>query len=206
MTTNNSSLLADAAPARPIEHPDATRDRIAAEKLYPPAAQKVTSRAPNAEVQQVRDANAAVRGMYAPDKQFGKDGGAVRDLALALDFKASQERLDVLVSELASIAVDVGMDRHDVERLASIVATNGAKPPTDEMREAFQRTAIADARRQYGKEFDSVLSDAKALAQRDPRLAQILNKNGVGDDPHIIGRLCELGIAARARGQLAPKK
>ena len=202
---STSSLLADAAPAV-FEHPDAARDRLAAEKVYPPAVQPVAYKAPNAAVQGVRDTNAAVRGMYAPAKQFGKDGGAVRDLALALDFKASQDRLDELIPELASIAVDCGMDRHDVERLASIVTANAAKPPTEDMREAFQRTAIADARRAYGKEFDSVLADAKALAQRDPRLAQILNKNGVGDDPHIIGRLCELGIAARARGQLPAKK
>ena len=213
---NTPSLLTTDA-ALPGEHPDAARDRIAAEKLYRPAVQPAALKAPNAEVQSVRDADAGLRGMYRPTGYYGVTHdargsriGVVRDLALALDFKATDADLEARVPELSVIAADAGMNKNDVVKLTSVIREMRSSPWTPEKALQENETWAAKLRQKHLLDgpgvYDQAIADATSMATRDPRLKAILDKTGAGDHPEILTRFVELGQEARMRGTLTKKK
>ena len=167
--------------------------------LYPEPQPPPTPTAPNAEVAAVRRADPA-RGFYSDTSCLGEH--SVRELALAVNPAGTAEVLAKQGTELAGVLVDIGMGRDDLARLANLANRFKAKPPTAEETQAFHRTAVQELCAEYGDKFDQVFSDARRLAQRDPRFAALLNASGLGDHPWLVSRLAELGRTAQARGQL----
>ena len=85
-----------------------------AAKLYPEPVARPIARAPNAEVQALRDAEPA-RAIYRDDMQMGS---APRELALAVTPDLSRDALQGQASIIASIMTDIGFSRDDVSQLA----------------------------------------------------------------------------------------
>lgn len=194
------TLLADAPTAPHTEHPDARRDREAAERFYPtPTLRFVDSSAP-AAVQAIRAADGPARQMYKDADQFGPGGGgAARALALTLNNTGSEAQIVSSATALASIAVDVGLTRDDLIQFAAYAEGFIRQPPTASEKTAFQRTTVSELRKAFGPRFDEVLKSAKALVARDPRLGKMLDSTGLADHPAVVKRFVELGQIARYR-------
>lgn len=191
-----NTLLADAPATRHTEHPDARRDREAAEKIYPaPAPKFVDSQAP-AAVQAIRAATPA-RSFYKDADQFGPGGGAARDLALVLNNTGSEAAIQSSATAIAAIATDVGLTREDLSQFAAWAEGFIRQPPTASEKIAFQRTTASELRKQYAGRFDDVVLSAKALISRDPRLAKMLDVTGLADHPGVVKRFVELGQSAK---------
>jgi hypothetical protein len=54
----------------------------------------------------------------------------------------------------------------------------------------------------YGHDAGRVLADARALVQRDPRLARMLRETGMSEHPAYVKQLCQAGRRARGAGRL----
>jgi len=191
-------------------------ERVAA-SLYPEPPPRPVDRAPNVEVQTVRDADSMARKMYPDELQWGGKPGpggkvvvggndrgkdVVRSFALALNPAGSAQSLDSQHTAISAVMTDIGASRADLEHWTSLVTKLGGKPPTADDRAAMQREAVRVLREQegHGAGFDLAVKDAKTLATRDPRLKDLLEKTGLGDHPDVIKRLVELARAQRARG------
>ena len=172
-----------------------------AKALYPEPPPRAVDRAPNSAVAAVRAADPA-RKMYNPADQLGPNGGAARELALALNPRGTTAQLETAQTQWATVAADIGANRTDVSNWASFAAAFAAKPPTEAETAAFHRTAVKELRETYGPDFDQALTDARAITARDPRLKAMLDRTGLGNHPSVILRFAELGRAARAKGQL----
>lgn len=162
--------------------------------LYPEPVAKPQDRAPNAEVQAVRDAEPA-RSFYRDDMQMGK---APQELVRALNPNVPADALEGQASVVASLMTDIGMNRDDVSQLASFAAQYSKQRPSADEQRAHERAASQQLRDTYGdKAFGDVLAGASALAQRDPRLSKFLNDTGLGSHPWVVSRLAELARSPR---------
>ena len=110
--------------------------------------------------------------------------------------------IDQRASSLASVAVDTGMSRDDIAQLASFARQYSKSPPTETEQAAHARTAVLELRTRYGEQFQDAMDASRSLAQRDPRFAALLDSSRLGNHPWVIQRMAELGLAAKARGEL----
>lgn len=95
--------------------------------------------------------------------------------------------------ELREMAADLTLGRGEVQTLRSRAAfVHEHKPDPAAQREA----AVEALNREFGNGAKQALRDARALLQRDPRTAKIIEAMGVGDDPQVV-----LMIARAARQQ-----
>ena len=193
----STMLTGDTAAPAPMVGPG-PHDAIAA-ALYPEPKPAARDAAPTAEIASLR-ASEPARAMYA---DAGQMGDAPRAMALAVNPSASTADIEVMSASWASVATDLGMTRDDLSQLASFAAANKAKPPTtDELRQ-HALTSVKELRQQYGDAaFDEALAGAKALAQRDPRLCEFLDKSGLASNPWVVARMAELARTARNRATL----
>ena len=138
--------------------------------------------------------------MYADAGQMGQ---APRGMALAVKPEATAAEIETMSASWASVATDLGFSRDDLTTLARFAAENKAKPPTpDELRQ-HALTSVQELRQQYGDAaFDEALAGAKALAQRDPRLCEFLDKSGLASNPWVVARMAELARTSRNRATL----
>lgn len=200
MTTSDTILAgAPAAPAPPSTGVEAN-ERLAA-ALYPEPKPRPVDVPPNAEIAALREAEPA-RQLYRDEDQFGPNGGAVRELALAVNPRGTATELESQQASLAAVLTDLGLGRDDVSQLASFAEANARKPLTPEEIAAHQRTTVKELRQELGEGFDDAMADAQKLVKRDPRLFEFLGVTGLGSNPWVVRRLVELGQTARARGQL----
>jgi len=199
LSTAAGSTTTPASSAPPSTGVEAL-ERVAA-VLYPPPAPRPVDQPPNAEVAAVRAADPA-RQIYRDEDQFGPNGGAVRDLALAVNHRGTAEQLAQQQVALASVMTDIGAGRDDVARFAGLAGGLAAKPPTAEEKAAWERTAVKDLRAEYGTNFDSAMRDAMLMVHRDPRLKQFLDATHLGSHPTVVVRIVELARGQRAKGLL----
>lgn len=177
--------------------PAGTSDDLAA-GLYPEPAPAPKATSPNQAVSDLRQADTA-RLFYKPEDQLGP---GVRELALVSNPTGTAQELARQTAELAAVAADLGMNRLDVDRFAALARSHKARPPTDEQLAEYERTSVKELREKFGADFDTVLKDAQALAQRDHRFKAYLEVSGLHGHPFVVGRIAELARTARARGQL----
>ena len=193
----DTNFYSDApAPTAPSQSGDA-RHAIA-EGLYPAPAARAVDQAPTAEIRELR-ASQPARALYADADQLGQ---GPHELAVAIDPTANDDTLTARASSLASVAVDTGLSRDDIAQLAAFARQYASSPPSEAEQAAHARTAVLALRETYGARFSEAMEAARALSQRDHRFAALLNASKLGNHPWLIGRMAELGLAARARGEL----
>jgi hypothetical protein len=190
-----------AAPVYAPAPSDADRQALA-DSLYPPPKPPFRDPAPNAQVRAVREADGA-RELYEDAKAFGKQGGIARELVIALHPGAALPQIEQTTAELSSIALDVGLDGNDLSKIAAWSRAYQIEPPTEAAQQAHRRTAQRELRERFGDAgYDDAMSAARALISRDPRLLQLVTEAGLGNRPELLLRFAELGLAARAKGQI----
>jgi len=104
--------------------------------------------------------------------------------------------------EWQRIAHDVGAVGEDVTLAVTTIQRFAANPPTDEEVETNNAKSRAELERVFGDEAAQVLERTRALARRDPRLLDQLERSGAGSDPAVVLALAHLAQREHARGRL----
>jgi hypothetical protein len=77
--------------------------------------------------------------------------------------------------------------------------------PSQETVDQWEREAVQETFRRYGRDAESRLADARALVQRDPRVRQLLNATGLASHPTVVRLLLEKSHSEKMRGRLKIK-
>lgn len=141
-----------------------------------------------------------------PDRQMFDAQSTHGDVPLEAAFAGIGGVADDVKAQAAGewreIAVDVGLSSPEAKEVLGEFQQALANPPTAETRKAW----VGEAKRQlldkYGSDAPRVLADAKRLATRDPRVASLLDRSGLGDSPAMVMRLAELAMRQRGKGRL----
>lgn len=177
-----------------------------ANRMFPTPAPAPADIAPNAEVQAVRAADGVARQIYSDLAAFGGKldgrGGPLEPLAAALNPGANAEVMTQRMSSLGSALVDVGANRQFVADLARLAQAVTTTPLTPAQIDEHKATALAALKERFGDDAGMRLRDAVKLAQRDPRLGQVLDRTGLGHHPRVVLEFAEMARTARATGRL----
>ena len=152
-------------------------------------------------IQALRDADPD-RGLYEPAKQYSAVINERILFAEGPDADAPPEVRAAVVSEIANMAHDMGMSNSDVLTLRAVGKAINANPPDEATRTAWREQAVERLNETYGEEAAQALRDAQKLAQRDPRVAKMLEEGGRGDHPDAVLLLARLAREARIAGRL----
>lgn len=102
-------------------------------------------------------------------------------------------------AEATQMTRDLGLDARGLQELL----TRGAQVRALEMTpERAQAAAAALLQREFGDAHEQALADARKLANRDPRVAQLLRSSNLGNDPETILQFARLAVRQRAAGRL----
>lgn len=103
--------------------------------------------------------------------------------------------------EVARISRDLGMS--DAGEFMDILKqAKSGTAPTAEQAQASMAKAADLLRSEYGDKAQQALADARALVQRDPRVAKLLDAAGLGNDPATVLKFAKLAQRQRAQGRL----
>ena len=177
-----------------------------ADRFFPAPTPAPVDKAPNAEVQAVRAADGVARQLYPDTGAFGGKldgtGGPLQPLAAALNPGVAPDLLAQRTASLASALVDVGAHRTFVADLAVLAQAVTTTPLTPAQIAEYKVEALTALKERFGEDAGMRLKDAMALAKRDPRLAQVLDKTGLGHHPRVVLEFAEMARTARAAGRL----
>lgn len=169
----------------------------AAQSLYGKEAEDETLAPVSAEVAELREM--PERRMYSaqvtlreaiPDQEFANVEG--------IDEKAGNKA----VRELRELAADLDFGPREIQTLRARAAFVSTSKPDVSM----QREAAVDAlNREFGQGAKQALRDARAMLQRDPRTAKVIEAMGLGDDPEVVLLVARAARSQRAAGKLKGK-
>ena len=162
-----------------------------ADRFYPKATKAELGEAPTLELAELRHATESPASkLYATQAS-----SATRELALAVNPSGTESVLGQAALEFSQAAVDMGMTEQQVSRLAALARTATANPMTADQQRTAELDSIKALRDQYGPDFDAAFSAARALAQRDPRVKQWLDRSGLGSSRDAVLMFAEAGLA-----------
>lgn len=105
------------------------------------------------------------------------------------------------IAELREMAADVGMSADDVRAFDAISRTV-TEMPSEEERITWREQAVTRLNEAFGDGAAQALRDARAFIAQDPRRAQFLETNSLGDHPDVVMQVARLARQARAQGKL----
>lgn len=183
-----------AAPVERRDESDTERNERLADALF----NEDDTPAPDLDIpdhiKEMRDADTG-RKLYDPVKTFQV---VIPDNALA-ELEIPPPLQKAVIHEWRHMAADLGMTSDDLLTFKDVVAR--FEKPTPEMRANWHDEAVDALNREYGDGAKAALRDAMKLAQRDPRMAKMLDE-GMGDHPKIILQFARLARQARNAGRL----
>lgn len=107
------------------------------------------------------------------------------------------------IQEFRQMAQDFQLEPPQFALVVPLVKEFTAAPADEATRGAWRKEAVLSLEQTYGKEDAAkALQDARALVQRDPRIARLLNDSGLGSHPKIVLLLVEKARAAKIAGRL----
>ncbi|MDR5743275.1 hypothetical protein QCE73_08920 [Caballeronia sp. LZ029] len=197
-------LYPDAAPSpqaapQPAAEPAAIESETASEKPQesaPQAEQTATEpgkpELPDA-IRELRDD--PTRRMFSPQGTFASVPleDAMANVAADPEVKAA------VAHEFREIFEDIGASPQDAHELVTAARAFTAEPVTPERDASNVNSAIDALNRQYGKDAKSALATAQAMINRDPRLAQMLDRTRLGNDPKTVLKIVALARSNRGR-------
>jgi hypothetical protein len=169
------------APQTPAETKPATETQEAATEL------------PDA-VRELRDD--PLRRMFSPQGTYASVQleEAMANLPLDGETKAAE------ASEWREIFADIGASPQDARELVQAADIFTSQPMTPQRDAANVNAARQLMTQQFGADADQALADAQALVKRDPRLANILERSRLGNDPKTVVKVAQLARSAKLRG------
>jgi hypothetical protein len=109
------------------------------------------------------------------------------------------------LNEVRRMFHDCGLASVDARQMVDRAKALGANPPTSEARAEMHRVAtqrLLDLNNQDAGSAQADLNMARQLATRDPRVAALLDRSGLGDDPATIDLFVRLARQQRMQGRL----
>ncbi|MCQ4325765.1 hypothetical protein CXK94_08370 [Stutzerimonas stutzeri] len=144
--------------------------------------------------EQARAEDPALR-MYPPEKQIT----AISENAFDSVPDMPQEQRVAVAHELRRMTADLGFGNNDVSELNNRIRQIEANPlDVGQARAEASKLLV----REFGKDADRALADARKLVMRDPRVAQIIEQTGLGDDPQTILKFAKQARSLRQKGKL----
>lgn len=183
--------------------PDAV-ERLA-EKLYAipekPDPQSILRRAEvatPADILKEREADAA-RKMF-PIHADAPEVKEIRSTVDSLDPDAPADVREAVAIEYMEIAADFGMNNPEIRELAAVAKVDSFPDEATVTRWHTESTRALQAA--FGQDTARTVADARQLVQRDPRLAAMLDRTGLGDHPKVILAVAHAARRLRAQGKL----
>jgi hypothetical protein len=108
------------------------------------------------------------------------------------------------VSVMRALAGDLNLNRYEAADLME--AIRNAKPQGDEAAAIPRREETIDAlNREHGDKSNKAFKAARAYVSKNPILAGILDRSGLGDDPKVVTLLARKALALHDAGKLKVK-
>lgn len=104
--------------------------------------------------------------------------------------------------ELAHIFADLEVSATDARSIVGLADQLAASPPDDATAAKWKQDSLTRLREVYGKDHEQALADAQKLVHRDPRVAAMLDQNGLGSHPRVVETIAALARQAKGRGRL----
>ncbi|MCW5625089.1 MAG: hypothetical protein KIT73_10265 [Burkholderiales bacterium] len=139
-----------------------------------------------------------VRKFYNGASTFGK----LDTESLFLATEDNAEAVAAAGEEMREIFFDHGASTQEAQEVLELAAANPIGSVSAETFKGWEDGAQRNLELVYGKEANAVLKDAQTLANRDPRVAELLRQTGFGSHPKIVLLFAKLARQERARGRL----
>lgn len=114
----------------------------------------------------------------------------------------SADTLAAVQVEASRMVSDLGLSSEDVSAFTTLGRALRRAPPSDETITGWQTEAHKALTDSYCEGAGKALDAAKQLAQRDPRVMQILETTGLGNHPQVILAFAKSALDQRHRGRL----
>lgn len=110
------------------------------------------------------------------------------------------------VAELRGIAGDLGLNQQEAKSLIDNIKRIGQGLADGTGTRAGNREqAIQRLNATYGEEAGKALALSRAFVAKNPKLATILNRSGLGDDPTTVAQIARRAMALHEAGKLRLK-
>lgn len=189
----------DVAKLYPNSPPDEPQQVAADDEPQEPPALDVNRHLPDA-VRTLRGEDTP-RKLYSPQQTYS---GVIPDDMFeqhgTVPEGVSQEVQAAIIHEYREMAADTGLSNDDVRLLKdrTLALRDNPVPPEQQQAEARLRLAA-----EFGADgVEKALKDANALLNRDPRVRNLLQGWGLGDDPDTVVLVARAAARQRAQGRL----
>lgn len=189
------------APAStPTETPPADErapltEQEAAENLFGEKAQELPEPNLPPGIKELRESDEERR-MFSPQGTFAE---TLPDSMLAEVPDLDDKTKAAAVHEFRELAADLDLSPIDVRGLIDRASLLGKEAPDPS---AQQDEAVAALNAAFGDSAYQAWQDARALVARDPRVGQIIDALGLGDDPQTVMLLAHAARRQRTAGKL----
>jgi len=191
-------------------------DRMYGEKSTPAADANQSAEKPAAEkpVEKTAEAGdfkisvpenvAKLRGESTDRRLFNADFYKSTD-GLDATFEGAEtpaEHLTAATREIREMALDLRLEPNQFRDVVPLFAQHLKSPPDGKTAAEWRGQAQTELERVYGSKDEAAKAAdlARALVQRDPRLAAMLDRSGLGSHPQIVVLLAERARALRQAG------
>lgn len=117
------------------------------------------------------------------------------------DPTAPRASVQAVALEITAMAKDCGLD--DGELAAMMNRAPAAQKLAPDEAQRAQRKAMDLLRAEHGPEgADKALAEAKRLIARDPRMANFMQRSGLGNDPETVALFARKARTQRGMGRL----
>jgi hypothetical protein len=144
---------------------------------------------PDPDTLQRRGGREMVPGAYA---------GLNVDRALDPDLPANVRQ--AAAKEVAQIAADAGVSRHELDEALGVARSVGAM--SQEQFQSMEQDAWSALKSQYGEGYHERLQLARKLVAGNSQLRRVLDQTGLGSHPRVVVALCEAAQRQRVAGRL----
>lgn len=110
------------------------------------------------------------------------------------------------VSEIRAMTADIGMNQQEAaDFVANIKRIGTSKPIPDDQRIPNREKAVDMLNREHGNEAARALKAARRYIAKNPKLASILERSGLGDDPETVATIARRALGLVRAGKLRLK-
>lgn len=192
-----ATILYGEPPAQEGQSTALTTDAMPEPASTPKASQPVAD--PNApdNIKALRDADQG-RKLYGAQGAYS--GTLPADVLTGVE-STDEGTKSAAVAVWNEIFYDLGVDVQDVNQFVLLAKQTRANPPDAKTIAEWQTEANRRLKERYGDSAGKALSAAKGLVFRDPRVAGMLDRTGIGNHPDVVLRFARL-----AQGQTAKQR
>lgn len=149
-------------------------------------------------IREMRQADAARRLVGSPQREFA--AVLTEEQARAAFPHVSPQVVDAVTHEAREVLADLGLTGAEARDLFQPDQPDGFDPraPLEQHYDAM----VDLLNDEFGNDATRAYKAAQALAQRDPRVARVLDQTGAGNNPRVVLALARAGLRLQRAGKL----